>query len=237
MLWLIACVRPCLFVVIIVAVTEMMDAVIALCMETAHADDHAKSIQITCGYILCSVGSPINSVMRRILFTSRPILLGSPVKVASLRPWVSLCEINQGQAVSLFHTSNSPPFDQCQHLSPPPAPLSLFSPLLTLWCLWSLKPCQIEFVIISFSPWGQGYSYCLCVRVRVGLRDVLSASIIQEVSASAAHVMLLGGWAGDGARGVRREGGDWRKDVADLFLVAFRAFPYSLLHHFVILCS
>lgn len=158
---------------------------------------------------------------------------------SSLSPAPSVAVWNKSGAgcFSFSHLQQSSLRSVSASLSPARPPPSLFfSPLLTLWCLWSLKPCQIEFVIISFSPWGQGYSYCLCVRVRVGLRDVLSASIIQEVSASAAHVMLLGGWAGDGARGVRREGGDWRKDVADLFLVAFRAFPYSLLHHFVILC-
>lgn len=123
--------------------------------------------------------------------------------------------------------------DQCQHLFPTSLTLSL---LLSLWCLQSLKPCQIELVIISFFPWGKGYSYCLCVRARVWvLKDVLSPSIIHQVSAIAAHVML----EGEGVKGryqerQREEDGIWRTEIWQiLFCVAVIDFPYPLLYHFL----
>lgn len=88
-----------------------------------------------------------------------------------------------------FSTVLSPFFDQRQHLlcTVPPVRSShadVYGPQNRVRVNWSLSH--------FFPPWGQGYSYCLCVLVCVGLSDVLSALIIQEVSVTTPHVMLKG---------------------------------------------
>lgn len=122
----------------------------------------------------------------------------------------------------------SPPFDRCQHLSSPSHSFchsDVYGLLNHVRLNWSLS---------HFPPEGRDtvtvFVYeCVCVCVRmcvcVGLR-VLSASIIQKLSATTAHVML---WREERGRERGRGGRDWHRDVADLFLVAFSVFPYSFL--------
>lgn len=88
-------------------------------------------------------------------------------------------------------------------------------PVISVRCLQYLKLCQIGLVTISLpsrpAPRGAGIqslivSVCVCRRERERERkrlrfgDVLSASIIQHVSATVAHVRLPGGECGEGAR-------------------------------------
>lgn len=95
---------------------------------------------------------------------------------------VSQCRINQ--TVSVFS----------HLLSVTITPLLYSCSLLQLSCLWPLKPCQIELVIISFflTEGTDRVTVCVCKCVYGILTIVLSASIIHKVSAVTPHAMLGG---------------------------------------------
>lgn len=144
---------------------------------------------------------------------------------------VSQCDIHHGHSLSLVHTT---PVLQSISVSISLLPHSLYFSLIFM-----ISKTMLDWIgHYLISPLGAGIQLlfaCLtvCVRMWWSLRDVLSASIIQHISATAARMALLGECEGGGEQWERVT----QRCGRFFFLpVTFSAFQYVLLHRFV-LCS